>query len=478
METQTQGLRLPHPLSDSIVACIAKLLFAACTCCELYYFSAYLTDGALFSVGIVALIMSATTVIDFIFSFFLGVFLEAVKMPWGKIRSWLLVCPIVVCIFFPLNFIRIRENEMASAIFIIVTFLIAHVIWNVGEAAVNSIGLVMTDDPDERAQVSLWVGRGGLGNTLLFGVLSAPLISFFTARFPKGWYAMLALVMSIIYLIGFWLLFFKTSYIMKQKGVSDDTRLGTGEETTKEKKKDSTAHNLALGFKYAVLNRHLLVTMVCIMVTYGASILQSASMFYFFTYTLGGGWIANMSAFISLTSVARLVGSFILIPIITKLVKGNKHAVYVIGFIGGAILFFVASFLTAVPVACLTISTIAGMFISAPFVLWIGLYQDCAVYSEYKAQKRIGGFIMGLSIMPIKLGIMLRSFLMSAFLVAMGYSATATDTSTYGGSFKILYLLIPTFMFLGAGIVHALIYKLPEAEVKRMQAEMQEKGIQ
>ena len=477
METQTQGLRLPHPLSDSIVACIAKLLFAACTCCELYYFSAYLTDGALFSVGIVALIMSATTVIDFIFSFFLGVFLEAVKMPWGKIRSWLLVCPIVVCIFFPLNFIRIRENEMASAIFIIVTFLIAHVIWNVGEAAVNSIGLVMTDDPDERAQVSLWVGRGGLGNTLLFGVLSAPLISFFTARFPKGWYAMLALVMSIIYLIGFWLLFFKTSYIMKQKGVSDDTRLGTGEETTKEKKKDSTAHNLALGFKYAVLNRHLLVTMVCIMVTYGASILQSASMYYFFNYTLGGSWPAIMSMYISLGSVVRLIASFALVPALMKAFKGNKKAVYVSGFIGAAICLVIAYLARGAALPCLVISTIAGVFLSTPFTMWIGLYQDCSVFSEWKAKKRIGGFIMGLSVMPIKLGIMIRSFIMSGFLVAMGYSATATDTSSYSSNFATLYLIIPAIMFLGAGIAHALIYKLPESEIKRMQDELDAEGI-
>ncbi|MBQ1514283.1 MAG: hypothetical protein IIZ51_00370, partial [Lachnospiraceae bacterium] len=68
-------------------------------------------------------------------------------------------------------------------------------------------------------------------------------------------------------------------------------------------------------------------------------------------------------------------------------------------------------------------------------------------------------------------------FIMSGFLVAMGYSATATDTSSYSSNFATLYLIIPAIMFLGAGIAHALIYKLPESEIKRMQDELDAEGI-
>ena len=470
----SQGLRLPHPLGYSILAGFAKLMYAATTCAELYYFSAFLTDGAQFSVGITAMILSVTTVIDFIFSFFISVFIEAIKMPWGKYRSWLLIAPPVVIVFFTLAFVRVGANEVLSAVVIIIGFLISHFIWSIGEAAVNSMGLEMTEDPDERAKVAMWVGRGSLGNTLVFGLISAPIIAFFSPRMPQGYYAVLAFIMGVIYLIGFWALFFASSYTMKKKGVTDDTIVGGGKP---DAPKRSVIRDLGTGLKYTALNRHLLVTMVCNMVTYGASILQSASMYYFFNYTLGGSWPAIMSMYISLGSVVRLIASFALVPALMKLFKHNKKAVYVTGFIGAAVCLVIAYLARGAALPCLVISTIAGVFLSTPFTMWIGLYQDCSVYSEWKAKKRIGGFIMGLSVMPIKLGIMIRSFIMSGFLVAMGYSATATDTSSYSSNFATLYLIIPAIMFLGAGIAHALIYKLPESEIKRMQDELDAEGI-
>ena len=62
-------------------------------------------------------LLSVTAVLDLVLSFFISPILSLFHLPWGKIRSWLLVCPIVVCIFFPLNFIRIRHAVICFAFY-------------------------------------------------------------------------------------------------------------------------------------------------------------------------------------------------------------------------------------------------------------------------------------------------------------------------------------------------------------------------
>lgn len=457
-----QGMkRLSRPTYMCIVYGLGKLLFAMMTCCELYYFSAFLTDSAMLSAALVATIMSVTSIVDFILSFFIGVFIETIRMPWGKYRSWLLVAPPLVLVLYILMFTRVSSNDTVSAVVIILSFILSHLIWSIGEAAINSMSLVMTDDAGERARLSVWLGRGSMGNTLIFGLIATPILGFFNSMSAGSGFAGLAGVMGVIYLIGFWWLFFAT------KGC---------EETKKDRMEQKQApvkqkSNLGSGVVAVFTNRHLLVTMICIAATFCYMITQSSSMFYYFTYTFGGSWISYMGLLVTLISCGRLVGS-VFVPALLKLFKGNKQMVYVFGFFGIALFSFLAYILNPTPMVAMALILISSLFGSCPLAMWLGLYQDCAVYSEYKTKKDVKGFIMSLSVMPVKLGITIRSVVVSSFLVSMGYSATATDTSAYPDSFRALYLLIPAIICVIAGVLHLIIYRLPEKEVVRMQGEI------
>ncbi|MBQ1400175.1 MAG: hypothetical protein IIY83_06585, partial [Lachnospiraceae bacterium] len=60
MEQTTAIKRLKNPPVDYICYFCCKFFYSILTCTELYYFSAFLTDTALFSLGIIGTIQMVT----------------------------------------------------------------------------------------------------------------------------------------------------------------------------------------------------------------------------------------------------------------------------------------------------------------------------------------------------------------------------------------------------------------------------------
>ena len=203
-------------------------------------------------------------------------------------------------------------------------------------------------------------------------------------------------------------------------------------------------------------------------------ITQSASMFYYFNFTLGGSVLGIMSLVISLISAGRLIGSFVIVPPTMKLFKGNKQRSLVFGFFVMGAIYIAGYILRPSPYAAIALILIASLFGSLPLAMWQGLFSDSAVYSEYKAGKDVKGFVMSLSVMPVKLGITVKSFIVSAVLVSVNYSADAVDTTAYPDAFALLYLLVPAVVCIVVAVVHLLVYRLNEEKVAEMQKEIAE----
>ena len=131
--------RLPNAKLLYFLAMLSKFTFTLAVVVELYYFSAYLTDVAVFRNSIVVLILSLTAVIDLVGSFFISPIIEIFNFPWGKARSWLLIAPPIALVFYTLTFVRVSQNEVISAILIIVSYGISHIVWSCAEAACNTM---------------------------------------------------------------------------------------------------------------------------------------------------------------------------------------------------------------------------------------------------------------------------------------------------------------------------------------------------
>jgi Na+/melibiose symporter-like transporter len=111
---------------------VGDMFFTLLVCMEVFFFTAFLTDYAKFSLKLVSIILFITGAGDILCALAAGVVLERVSLKFGgKYRSWLLLCPPLVAPLFILQFSKIGGEYIAAAI-IIFGFLASHLLCDRG----------------------------------------------------------------------------------------------------------------------------------------------------------------------------------------------------------------------------------------------------------------------------------------------------------------------------------------------------------
>ena len=467
METNVQMKKLKNPRVDQFCYFFMKFCFSILTCTELYYFSAFLTDTAMFSLAIIGLIQTATTVIDAIFSFFYGVMMEKIGdlMPWGSVRSWLVVGPPIATIFFIFCFVRVSADEMVSAVVIIVAFIISHVVWSIGECAMNALSVMMTDDMNERAAMSINLGRGTMGSSLVFGYVAGFFLNTLFVGNPLA-YVYMIIIFGILYWVSFILMF------IRSRGCEDDkaTKKAKAERAAKVAALSSRTATVGMAYKTVFSSKNAIMVMLAIMFGYLWTFLQSGLMFYFFNYSLNNG--AIMGTYMSVRGLIALLGGVFWVPILLKICKGNKKACFLasnfIAAIGMIVPFIVmrgnAMFFV---VWSLVVNSFFG---GGGTMMQVGLMGDCGVEATYKTGKEMKSFVVSFMALPLKISLILRSVLITAAIGMTGYVANMEITAKQVNGFYTAYLLWSAIIcFLAC--VFVLFYKLPEAKVAEMTKE-------
>ena len=463
MEQTTTLKKLKNPKVDQFCYFFMKFCFSILTCTELYYFSAFLTDTAMFSLAIIGLIQTATTVIDTIFSFFYGAMLEKIGslMPWGSTRSWLLVGPPIATIFFIFTFVRISDNEMTSAIVIIICFAISHVVWSIAECAMNALSVLMTDDVNERAAMSINLGRGTMGSSLVFGFVAG----FFLNTLFKGnplAYAYMIIIFGILYWISFILMF------IRSKGCEDDkaTKKAKAERAAKVAALSDRTASLGLAYKTVFTSKNALLCMIAIMFGYCWTFITSGLMFYFFANCINSA--AIMGTFMSIRGLVTLLGGVFWVPALLKLCKGSKRLCFIISNVFSAAYMLICFiFFRGNAMFYMVVALIGGFLGSGATMMQVGLMGDCGVEATYKTGKNMETFTVSFMSLPLKISLILRSVLITAAIGMTGYVAGVAPTEQVINGFYTAYLIWPVVLIVLATIP-MLIYKLPEAKVAEM----------
>ena len=73
--------------------------------------------------------------------------------------------------------------------------------------------------------------------------------------------------------------------------------------------------------------------------------------------------------------------------------------------------------------------------------------------------------IMAFMLVPVKIGLIVKAGIISAFLVSIQYDASVPDLTVYGASFNRLYLMIPAIISLIGGLLIFFGYHLNEQKV-------------
>lgn len=421
---------------------------------ETFYFMTFLTDFAGFGAVVAGMINSVFSIVDACLSWVYGGVLNGTKAKkWGRYRSWLILLPWIVPFLFAFQFIRIGENEMLSAIVIIVAAIASHVCWNFGYVANATLISVVGKTPEEKATLSssrsTWNNLGGL----LFSYMGLPFATLLGGYVGKSYqWAAAAFLLGILMVLGYF------AHFKMTEGYEE---IEEGASAAKQQNKVSIPEM----FKSLFANPQLMILIVADLAKWCVNFVTAASAIYYFRDAMGNAGL--MVTYTLAIKLAAIVGAFAVRYVAAKL---SNRTTAIVSFIGMAvgllgIYLFYANATTVI--ACMVV---AQFFYGIAYATTPALYADTVVYTTWKTGKNAAGWIMGLQNLPLKVAIFLRGTILSACLVAVGWQSGVVLEGTARQGMTVAFGLIPA-IFCAVGVLLLVFgYKLTKEKVAECQA--------
>ena len=435
---------------------VGDMFFVLMVCMEMYYFTAFLTDYAMFSLETVRNIQLFTGAFDLACALLAGFILQKVNLKFGgKYRSWLLIGPLPVVLFFALQFTKIGPDMMAISI-IVIGFIVSHLIWNIVVACSGSMIGRLTKRPDELTILSTSRAQGQSGGGLIFSVTSLPLITFFAARTGDITGMTLAvLVFGAMMILGYLYIFKMTAGKDPYDEVGPSSQQPAG---------IPLMEIISLVFKNLPLKMLILTEMFrgsCVQ-------LVSAFAFYYFRYTAGN--LPLMSAFLLSVTAAGFVGASLAAYVG---VRFGKRRTYPIALTCAGIMYISAALFGTTTLVFTILIAVAQMFLAMAGGMSTALFSDTVVYGEWKTGKNIRGFTMSLQNVSIKLAILIRVTVVTFGLAAIGFIANTEPTEQVRNGIVSLMSFSPAIVCFCAAILFFFGYKkMNDSDVAKMREEI------
>ena len=444
--------------------------FSLMTCIETYYFQYFLTNIAMFSMPEVSLISTIYSGVDAALSWVYGIMLNTIKpMKWGRYRSWLIVIPWVVPIFYTFMFFKIGTGTLAIAV-ICIGAIISHICWNIPYIANMTMISVASRTPEDRAVLSsnrtTWTSAARIAYSYV-GPFVVSLIS--GALGEQYGYAGCAFAFACLMVAGYAAHFFMFDGY---------------EETPEEEAKRVAAQKAAQGAngkaKSASLwdalkvNPYIVIFLVAYTIAAVGTSFSTSFAVYYWRYVAKNPGL--MSVYLLTSNFVAVAVSYSARKIISKL--GAKMTL-LYGY-GAVILAMGLVFMTHTMTPYITLLLMciyqAGYTLSmtcSPVV-----FSDCTIYSEYVTGKNAAGAFMGLSNISIKVPIMIKGILIAGVLGSVGFDATMEMTSAQVTSIATYFTMVTTgFVAVGA-ILLFLFYKLDADKVAEYSAAIAQRKAQ
>jgi Na+/melibiose symporter-like transporter len=435
---------------------IADLGFVLIASMESYFFSAFLTDYAEFSLSITGYILGFTSLADIVFALVAGVILQKVTLMYGgKYRSWFLVGPPVVALLFILQFTRIGST-LSAAIIIGFGFIASHLIWNIVFTASASMVGRLSQSPDERTILSASRAQGMSAGGIIFAVTSLPIIDFFTSytnEIAGFWLA--SAIYAFLMVLGYLYIYMMTS----GRDPYDETVSNAGTKAPKQ----PIFEMVRLVFK----NPPLLLLILAEMFRNTYILVLASFALYYFKYVLNH--LAFLTVFLLAINISRLLGTFAATWIGVRI--GKRHS-YWIFLVLSAIVFASGKFFGGTAWSFTIIFCLGSLLGMVASSMSTALFSDTVVYGEWKTGKNIRAFTMALQTFPIKVGILIRSGVITFGLMAIGFVANTEPTPKVVGGISSIMSLTPAIACLISAGIFYFGYRLEDERVLRMEEEI------
>ena len=405
------------------------------------YFIIFLTDTAMLPLGLVSLISLVGSILDFLLVPLSGTLLVSTKpMKWGRYRSWLLLCPPLVVLFYLLCFTVVSGSQMMTALCALLGYVGGKVAWNIVYASNVSLTAVLSGGSKTKMTAQRMMGSNIgrlLGNSLTPAIVAAVAVHMGEVN----GYRVTILVMGTVYiltcLIHFWI-----SKDCSETGVS-------GENQKKDRMKSSEVIQILL------VEPRLFLTLVIDLTSNVASLVLPSLAVYYYKYCAAQPGM--VSTHMLIIGFGGLAGAS-LVRLLGNRVKNAKSVLLVLYVLVAASLLSIQIWSNSVFYFLgigAVVSVLTGM--TSPFELT--LYIDTAEHYRRKTGNDATGFIMGLSNLPVKFASIIKSTLIPMALMLSGYVANAEPTPQIRQAIVNAYSLLPAVFPVLGFILLAFFYK-------------------
>ena len=390
------------------------------------YFIIYLTDTAMLPLGLVSAIAMIGSILDFLMVPVSGAIMVSTKpMKWGRYRSWLLVCPPLVVLFYLLCFTIVESSQLLTAACALLGYVGGKVAWNLVYASNVSLTAILCRGAENKTRLTSQRMMGSNAGRLLGNSLTPAIVAAVAVHLGEvNGYRITILIMGAVYILTC-LIHFQIS-----KKQNEDEQPVKGQD------------KMPLGeiIKVIMIEPKLLITLLIDLTSNVASLVLPSLAVYYYKYCAGNPDMVSLHMLI--TGFGGLAGATFVRALGNK-VKKTKLVLCSLYVLVAASLLSIQVFPNStfyfLGIGVL-ISLTTGM--TQPFELT--LYMGTAASYRRKTGQDATGFIMGMSNLPVKFAHIIKSTLIPFTLAAVGYVANAEPTPEMQQAIINAYTLIPS----------------------------------
>jgi GPH family glycoside/pentoside/hexuronide:cation symporter len=440
--------------------------FSSMTSVETYFFNFFLTNVANFSPVIAGTIGSITSMIDAALSWVYGGIVNAVKPGrFGRYRTWLVTVPWIVPFLYTFQFLKIGEGILAYVL-ITLGFVVSHIVWNLPWAANVTLTSVAGGSSDGRAALASSRATWNQIAGITFSYIGPPLATFFGAWLGQQYsYAALAFVLGWFMVLGYFVNFLATT------GYEE---IETGDKATAvESKSKASVKDM---FKALAQNPPLIALIIADIPKMIVRFVPGAVAAYYFLYVAEPqGMTGMLPRYILIVNIGAFAGAFCSAWLAR--IFGTRNA-----SIGTYIVMAIAMIIAYIgylnPWLVIAMMTIAQFGQGVGYSLAIALFGDCAVYAQHKTGVDSKGWVIGLNVLSLKIGIIGRPVILNTSLALVGFNAAKIKadpslvTPALQQGITAAFALIPAIFIIIGALIYIFGYRLTKDQVTKMQEEI------
>jgi glycoside/pentoside/hexuronide:cation symporter, GPH family len=391
----------------------------------------------------------------------MGIIADRTNSRWGKFRPYIFIMAIPLALGGVLAFTTPNFGTGGMLLFAYVTYILLMMLYTAVNVPYSALMGVMTPNSMERTEVSSFRFVAAFIGQAIVGAATLTLVSYFgRGNEQTGWqmtiglYGLLAVLLLMI-------TFFSTrERVMPLREQKTDIRNDL---------KDLVKNRPWVLIAFATLFQLTYIVMRGSSTPYYFRYYVMDQQFVFFNNTINLSYALFTSSFVTVGTIATLVGAILTKWFSTTIDKKNIYSGFLIASALFSCLFFFIQPHNIMPMFILNI--LVSFFFGSVSVLQWAIYTDAADYGEWKFGRRATGLVMAASLFALKLGLTFGGAIVGWTLEAFGFRPLVEQPAETLLGIRLLMSVFPAvFGIIGGSIM--LFYPLSNLKMVGMERDL------